>query len=379
MRVLIVGHSYINQFGQEKLEAIARTGIALALLAPNNWRHLGGLFDGQPCPIEKPFDSFRVYGGPVIRPGHAASFLYAPGVVRRVLRDFRPDLVQIEQEVYSFAAAQASLAAKAAGKKVVVFSWENLDRRIHLLQRLARWITVRKSDGILSGNQAGEVLLRKWGFHGRTAVIPQIGVDTASFAPRPRGTPVRLTVGYVGRLVPEKGIGTLLSAVAILARQGIDCEVVICGSGPQGEALARTAADLGIAPRITWKGSVPHAAVPEVMAGMDVLVLPSMQIPNWAEQFGLVLAQAMAMGIPVLGSDSGAIPEVIGRRDALFPEGDAAALAALLAAVLSSPVLRGELRDHGVSRVRAHYSQERITERTIEFWRELTESAPKLA
>lgn len=379
MRVLITGHSYINEFGQQKLEAIAREGIELALLAPDNWRHLGGLFEGQPCPLERPFNSFRVYGGPVIRAGHSASFLYAPGVVRRVLRDFRPELVHIEQEVYSFAAAQIGISAKAAGSKVVVFSWENLDRRIHVLQRLARRISVGKADGIISGNLAGEALIRKWGFHGTTAVIPQIGVDTAVFAPRPHATKVRLTVGFAGRLVPEKGIGTLLNAAAILERNGVDFDLLICGSGPQGESLERTAADLGIAPRVTWQSSVPHAAVPEAMARMDVLVLPSIQNPNWAEQFGLVLAQAMAMGLPVLGSDSGAIPEVIGRRDAIFPEADAEALAKLLAAVLSSSALRAELRDHGLARVHALYSKERITERTIEFWHRITDAAPKSA
>lgn len=379
MRVLITGHSYINEFGQQKLEAIARTGIQLALLAPSNWKHLGGLFEGQPCLLEKPFNSFRVYGGPVVRAGHPASFLYVPGNVRRVLRDFRPELVHIEQEVYSFAAAQIGLAAQAAGSKVVVFSWENLDRRIHVLQRLARRISVGKADGIISGNLTGEALMRKWGFHGTTSVIPQIGVDTAAFAPRPHASKGRLTVGFAGRLVPEKGIDTLLIAAAILTKQGLDFDVLICGSGPQGEALARAATDLGIAPRVTWQSAVPHAEIPEVMARMDVLVLPSIQNPSWAEQFGLVLTQAMAMGIPVLGSDSGAIPEVIGRRDAIFPEGDARALAALLAAVLSSSARRGELSDHGLARVQAFYSQERVIERTIEFWHRITDAAPQSA
>ena len=368
MRVLITGHSYIVGFNQRKLDEIAGMGIELAALVPENWKHIEGLFEGEPSPVERPFQSFRVLSGPVIRPGHVASFLFAPGVVRRALREFAPDIVQIEQEVYSFAAAQVSLAASAAGKKVVLFSWENLDRRVHFLQRIARRIAVRKIDGIISGNRAGEALMRQWGFRGETAIIPQVGVDTSVFAPRPRDSAGRLTLGFVGRLVPEKGISTLLRAAALLAEKGFDFDLLICGAGPEGKALAREASQLGIAPRVTWQEAVPHAEVPGVMSRMDVLVLPSLGIPSWTEQFGLVLAQAMAMGIPVLGSDSGAIPEVIGRTDAIFPEGNAAALAALLETVLSSPARRGELRDHGLARVQALYSKQRVAERTVEFW-----------
>ena len=368
MRVLITGHSYIVGFNQRKLDEIAGMGIELAALVPENWKHIEGLFEGEPSPVERPFQSFRVLSAPVIRPGHVASFLFAPGVVRRALREFAPDIVQIEQEVYSFAAAQVSLAASAAGKKVVLFSWENLDRRVHFLQRIARRIAVRKIDGIISGNRAGEVLMRKWGFRGETAIIPQVGVDTSVFAPRPRDPAGRLTLGFVGRLVPEKGIGTLLRAAALLAEKGFDFDLLICGAGPEGKALACEASQLGIAPRVTWQEAVPHAEVPGVMSRMDVLVLPSLGIPSWTEQFGLVLAQAMAMGIPVLGSDSGAIPEVIGRTDAIFPEGNAAALAALLETVLSSSARRGELRDHGLARVQALYSKQRVAERTVEFW-----------
>ena len=368
MRVLVIGHSYIVGFNQRKFDEIARMGIEIALLVPGNWKHVGGLFDGQPSPVEKPFQSFRIFSGPVLRPGHIASFLFVPGVVRRVLRDFAPDLVQIEQEVFSFAAAQVSLAAKSIGKKVVLFSWENLDRRVHLLQRLARGIAVRKIDGIIAGNRAGEALMRKWGFSGKTAVIPQVGVDTEAFAPRPRDTAARPTIGYVGRLVQEKDVATLLRASALLAQRGVDFDLLICGAGPEADALRREAGALGIAPRITWQESVPHAEVPGVMARMNLLVLPSFQIPSWAEQFGLVLAQAMAMGIPVLGSDSGAIPEVIGRADAIFPERDAAALAALMEGALGSPARRDELRDHGLARVQALYSKRRVAERTVEFW-----------
>jgi glycosyltransferase involved in cell wall biosynthesis len=374
MRALVVGHSYITGFNQRKLDHIARMGIELALLVPANWKHIDGLFAGQPSPVETPFDSFRVFSGRVLRPGHIASFSFAPGVVARVLREFDPGLVHIEQEVYSFAAAQVSSKASAQGRKVVLFSWENLDRRIHFLQRIARRIAIRNLDGIISGNTAGAALMQTWGFHGRTVVIPQVGVDTSVFAPRPRASGHRFTVGFVGRLVPEKGVATLLEAVALLVPRGIDLDILVCGAGPVRDALQSAAARLGLASRTTWRDSVPHAGVPDVMAQMDALVLPSIRTPAWTEQFGLVLAQAMAMGIPVLGSNSGAIPEVIGRPDAIFPGGDSGALAELLGRLLSDANWRSTLREHGLDRVKALYSKERVAERTVEFWQQIANS-----
>ena len=376
MRALFVSHSYIPRFNREKLRIIAGHGVEVGLLAPGNWRNIGGLFAGQPALVEEPSadPEIRVFSAPVIRPGHIASFLFVPGVVSKVLKEFAPNIIQIEQEIYSFAAAQVSAAAKAARKKVVLFSWENLDRRVHFLQRIARWITVRKLDGIISGNAAGEKLMRKWGFRGTMAHIPQVGVDTSLFAPQHRDPSRRITVGFVGRLVPEKGISTLLHAAATLVQRNFDFDMLICGAGPEREKLAREASKFGIASRIEWHGSVPHIKVPDVMARLDVLVLPSVQITTWAEQFGLVLAQAMAMGIPVLGSDSGAIPEVIGRTDCIFPEGDADALSELLAGVLTSIHRRAELREYGINRVHVTYSNEQIAKQTIEFWGRLATS-----
>ena len=89
----------------------------------------------------------------------------------------------------------------------------------------------------------------------------------------------------------------MLHAAATLVQRNFDFDMLICGAGPEREKLAREASKFGIASRIEWHGSVPHIKVPDVMARLDVLVLPSVQITTWAEQFGLVLAQAMAMGM----------------------------------------------------------------------------------
>jgi glycosyltransferase involved in cell wall biosynthesis len=91
----------------------------------------------------------------------------------------------------------------------------------------------------------------------------------------------------------------------------------------------------------------------------------------WKEQFGRVLIEAMACKVPVIGSDSGAIPEVIGNAGLIFPEGDADALADRLRRLMASPALRLELATRGYARMRGLYTQERVAAQTAELYRQV--------
>ena len=377
MRALFVSHTYIPRFNREKLRMIASQGVEAGLLAPGNWRNIGGLFEGQPEPIEEPSadPEIRVFPAGTWRPGHIASYLFDPLAVRRVLREFRPDVIQVEQEVYSFAAAQIALQ-RTASQRLVIFSWENLDRPIHPLQRLARKIVLGRADAVISGNRSGGELMRRWGFRGQVEVLPQVGVDPARYPERPHGREGEpLRIGFVGRLVPEKGGDDLIRAAARLAASGLDFRLVFCGAGPCDVVWRSLAESLGLANRIDWHGSVPHAEVPRFMQGMDILVLPSRTTETWSEQFGLVLPQAMLVGMPVIGSNCGAIPEVIGQPAAIFPEGDPDALAAILERLLRSPDLRAEWRAAGRQRALAEYSAGHVAAETVRIWKDI-EVAP---
>lgn len=359
---------------------IAAQGVEVGLLAPGNWRNIGGLFDGKPAPIEEPSadPEIRIFPARTWRPGHIASHLFDPFAIRRILRTFRPDVIQVEQEVYSFAAAQIALQRTPA-QRLVLFSWENLDRPIHPLQRIARRITLRRADAVISGNRAGSELVRRWGFRGRVEVFPQVGVDPSRYPERPAGVEGHpLCIGFVGRLVPEKGGDVLLRAAARLAARGLDFRLIFCGTGSCEAAWRALAEAHGLAGRTDWHGAVPHAEVPRIMAQMDMLVLPSLTVPAWSEQFGLVLPQAMLMGMPVVGAACGAIPEVIGLPDAIFPEGDSDALAVILERLFRSAELRLEWKTKGRQRALSHYSAEHIATETIRVWKEIEVASSKL-
>jgi glycosyltransferase involved in cell wall biosynthesis len=111
--------------------------------------------------------------------------------------------------------------------------------------------------------------------------------------------------------------------------------------------------------------------MPRVLGGFDVLVLPSRSTPSWVEQFGRVLVEAMACGVPVIGSSSGEIPHVIGDAGLVFPEGDVEALRGQLAMLAASPEERRRLGELGRQRALAAYTQARIAEATYRVYLEM--------
>ena len=215
---------------------------------------------------------------------------------------------------------------------------------------------LRASDAAVAVCEEAQDVLERQGFDKPIHVLP-LGVDTASFVPsaerRENGRRKfgldGFVVGYVGRLTAAKGIFDLLGA---LARVGPDFRLLVIGDGPDKESFLRCAEQLGLAGRVTLTGVVPHSDVPGVLPAMDAMVLPSHTTRTWKEQFGRVLIEAMACGVPVVGSDSGEIPQTIGEAGLVFPEKDQAALADALARLHASRELRDSLAKKGAARAR---------------------------
>ena len=183
------------------------------------------------------------------------------------------------------------------------------------------------------------------------------GVDVERFRGAEAAPDDRHLVVSPGRLVWEKGHYDVIRALATLAEPP---RLLIVGDGPERGRLLRYAAELGLGDRIEIR-SVPYSEMPSVFAAASCVVLGSLPIPLWEEQFGMVLAEAMAAGAPVLASSSGAIPEVVGSSAQLFAPGDWVELARLLS---SGPLARpaGERVAHDPELLR-RYSLEAAAER----------------
>ena len=369
LRVLFVTHTYVVGVNQGKLKAIADTGeVEVALLAPSNWQALEW---NRSLELETPFPEIKTYPAPVLFTGRVGAHIYNPIKIWQVINDFKPDVIQVEEEIFSLCALEVAFWAKLYNKPMVVFGWENQQRSLPLFRRWVRNFVMSATDLFLAGNQDGAEVMRNWNYRGQIEVMPQMGVDTDLFTPDLKKQHNQLNIGFLGRLVPEKGLDTLFAAVGRLKKQNIDCQVTICGSGASEAELRQEAELQQISDRVVWRGAVPHEAAPTELGKFDILVLPSRSVATWKEQFGHVIIEAMAMGIPVIGSSCGEIPNVIAREDLVFPESDSTALAEILKRVICDDSWREQMGNYGIERVKKYYSHERIAQRLIEQWQKL--------
>jgi glycosyltransferase involved in cell wall biosynthesis len=366
-RVLFVSQAYVVGVNQGKLNAIAETDkVEVGLLVPSNWKALEW---NRQFVVETPYPKIKVYTAPVLFSGRGGAYLFNPLQIWQVIKDFQPDIIQVEQEVFSLCALEFAFWSRITGKPLALFGWENMER---ILSAPRRWVSNFVMDTVklmLPGNYDGANLMRKWGYTGLMEIIPQIGVDTQLFAPKPTQTQNEIfNIGFLGRLVPEKGIDTIFTAVRHLLDKGLKCQITICGTGLIEQALRNEATKQQIADSVIWRSGVRHDQAPDEINNFDVLVLPSRTAPTWKEQFGHVLIEAMAMGVPVIGSDSGEIPRVIGRDDLVFPENDAEALAVILERMIRKPDWWQEVGQYGMNRVLQNYTHERVAQRLIDLW-----------
>jgi glycosyltransferase involved in cell wall biosynthesis len=365
MRVLMVSKACVVGTYQRKLEEIARfPDVELMVVVPPEWR--GGGFTQS---LERAHTTgYRLVVEPVWFNGRFHLHFY-PTLGRR-MRDFDPHVVHIDEEPYNLATFHALRQARRVGARTLWFTWQNLERRYPLPFRWLEAYNLRHADYAIAGSQGAADVWRRKGYRGPLVVIPQFGVDPAVFSPDPtrRGGGRGFRVGYVGRLVPEKGVDLLVEAMAPLEGSW---ELVIAGQGPEEARLRTMTRTLGIADHVFFAGQVPSLRMSAFYRELDALVLPSRSQPNWVEQFGRVLPEAMACGVPVVGSDCGEIPAVVGDAGLTFPEDDIAALRAHLARLMREPALRADLARRGRSRVLAHFTQAQVAARTVEVYRAL--------
>ena len=201
--------------------------------------------------------------------------------------------------------------------------------------------------------------------------VVRCGVDTELFEQARRLAPRRegpLRILCIGTLYPVKGHPVLLEACRCLVRAGIDFECHLVGDGPDREALAALADELGVARRVRFRGPMPRASVAREIACADVLVVPSVATPEGRrEGIPVVCMEGMAAGAAVVASAISGIPEIIddGVNGLLVPARDPDALAAALLRLHAEPALRRRLAMGGLETVREQYDVRRNAERLL--------------
>lgn len=378
MKLLVVGHPFIVAYNQKKYVAMKHLDPALEMriVGPRKVRHLFGTFPSKVCPELDPAEVIALAS--VFSRSHM-TYLLQPARLAGILREFRPDVIHLEEEPHALVtletlALRDLLAPRAA---VTLFTWDNLHRKrnfpLGLLKKALRRYSLTHAAAVVCGNREAERLLRaRDGYTGLCAVLPQFGLDPVEHrgGPEPElksqlGLTGGIVVGYLGRLIPEKGIELLLGALAQLPDE--PWKILLVGSGP----LEREIHDRWIPRfpgRIVHLRAAPHSEVPRYLRCLDVFVLASYGVAKWKEQFGLTLAQAMMLGIPSVVSSSGAIPEVAGPGALIIEEGNQESLRGALRLVLASAQRRRELGERARAFAVKHYTMTTLASQYLEIF-----------
>jgi len=363
MRILMVSKALVVGMYQRKLEELAaEPDIELTVAVPPFWRERG-----HDLRLERSFtEGYKLHTLPIRFNGHFHVHFYQG--LGSLLDRVRPDLLHFDEEAYNLSTWLALQQARRRGIKVAFYSWQNIQQRYPIPFRWIEAEVLSRADLGFAGNQDAARILRLKGFKGPLHVVPQFGIDPELFTPEGFSTqpPRPFTVGFVGRLVPVKGLDVLLNAVAGLDG---DWRLEVVGTGPERQNLETQVQSLGLGSRVVFHGRVASTRMPEVLRGFDVLAGPSLTSKRWKEQFGRMLVEAMACQVAVVGSDSGEIAQVIGDAGLVAPEGDVAALRSALLRLRDDPQLRRSLAEAGRRRVLAEYTQAAVASRTADAYR----------
>ena len=367
MRVLMVSKACIVGIYQRKLEAIAQQGLELCVLVPPSWKDERG-----EQALERVYtEGYQLNAIPIRLNGNFHLHHYP--TIGEHIRDYQPDIVHIDEEPYNVATWQALFHAKRAKAKSLFFSWQNIKRDyVPPFSWGEQWVYNNIDYALVGTDDAGDVLRAK-GYQGQMATIPQFGTDSELFKPLDTHPTRPFTIGFIARIVPEKGVEVLLRAVAQLRG---DWRLRLVSGGSTIDEMKLLVQSLQIADKVEFVGQLPSTDLPDEYHKIDVLVLPSLTRPNWKEQFGRVLIEAMASGVPVIGSDSGAIPRVIGDAGLIVPEGDATALALSIQQVMDTATLRADLIQKGRERYLSQFTHESIAQATVAVYREMLDTPP---
>jgi glycosyltransferase involved in cell wall biosynthesis len=367
-RLLTISHSYVVALNRAVPNAIAALGWDVTAVAPPFFRA-----DLRAMSLE-PREGEHVHLELVpIRRSSKPPIRYWGRRLRHVLS--QPwDIVHVWEEPYVTAGAQVAWWHQRGA--LVYATFQNISKRYPPPFGWIERYAMRRANGWVAFGETVESTLESRPGYASVPhrVIPpgldlthfrDDGEDRAAMRAELGLGPGDVVVGYAGRFVREKGLPTLTAALD--ACDG-PWRALLVGGGPLEPDLRRWADRHGARARVLT--GVSHARMARFLRAMDVLALPSRTTPRWREQFGRVLVEAMACGVPVIGSDSGEIPYVIGDAGLVVPEGDVRRWVDAIGSILREHGLRDRLRARG--RARAHqFSVASSAAAHVEFFEEL--------
>jgi len=368
-RLLSISHSYVIGLNRRLPNELARLGDdwEVTAIAPRLFKDQLRHAHFEPTPD----DLCQVRPLDVHLSSEPHVFFWGRGI-RSILRE--PwDVVHIWEEPYCFGGIQPALLTPRT-TPFVFATFQNIAKRYPPPFGSLERMVLRRAKGWIA---YGETIVRaqadRDGYGRRPMAMIPPGVDTDLFRPEPaRGMAVRRelgwgaegppVVGYLGRLVPEKGLAAMMRALEALK---VPWRALLVGTGPmQKEVDAWVQRQGG---RAVLATQVRHHEVPAYLNAMDMLVVPSLTKKNWREQFGRMITEAFASGVAVISSDSGELPFTVGDAGVIVPEASHEAWVRALEELVTSPERRRDLAARGRQRAIEHFAWPVVARRTLDF------------
>ena len=293
IRVLWIWHAAVVAEYQKPVDALGRCeDLDMALLVPRRWPERAGQMVRAEGPVS---DTYQLIRASTLFTGFYYVYLF-PSLLYHLLR-YRPHIIYCYNEAHTLLAACCLLARRIflPKSRVLLYAAQNIKKRYPFPFRLFEGYCFRRADSILAcGTRVAETLRSK-GYRGDLRVVP-LPTDVRAFSPDARlrdetrqklGLPPDATViGYVGKLVGEKGLRTLWQAFVDVAREHEEVHLALAGGGPLKDELKEAALASGLSSRLHMLGVIHNDDLPAYMNALDVFVLPSETRPTGESSSG---------------------------------------------------------------------------------------------
>lgn len=374
MKVLVISHSAAQITYHKKFEEISKhNNIQMRVLIPDKWVENTIILYAQT--YEK--ENLSFHSGKAAFPGYGSRFFFLNGIVKHFY-EFKPNIIHLEEEPWSLCALQVLILRRIFCPKSKLIFRTSLSipakQKLDFIVSKIEKFTFKESDyAFILSKRAGDILIQK-GYRKGMKISPN-GVDSELFKKMEvddlkSKLGIKLdnfVIGYVGRLMKMKGLDTLLKAFSLLPNKD-KLRLLIVGSGEYKQDMLLLASQVGISNQLILVDAIPAGDVPRYMNCMNLLVLPSITTPGWVEFFGRVLVEAMMCDVPVIGSSSGEIPNVIGDSGLIFQEGNEVDLKDKLKIIIDDDNLRCTLIKRGRARASSLFTWESIAKNTYDLY-----------
>ncbi|WP_164994718.1 glycosyltransferase family 4 protein [Candidatus Kuenenia stuttgartiensis] len=381
MNILMLSHSSVNNAYQKRLTTIANhDSIKLTVIVPKSY------YEGRLLKSKKVSDYYNFIRLHAFfsKTGRQHLHFYSPFSLYKIIKMTKAEIIHLDEEPQSFISFLTIFLARLISKntKFILYTAVNIFKThkewsYFSLQRylypLWEKYSLDHSDAILACNHEAIDIFNKKGFKRKIYYVP-LTIDENVFKKKDcyyLKAKLKLnyfTIGFVGKIEIKKGLATLFKALRLIYKK---YTLIIIGEGPDKELLVNLSKQLNIQEYILWLGFVNMTQLPDYYSCMDALIVPSETTPEWREQFGRVIIEGMACEVPVIGSSSGEIPNVIGDAGLIFEEGNEKELAGKISILIDNSELRQKLGEAGRKRVIENYTNKIIASKLMSVYNEI--------